>query len=85
MITQWRGIMACVNPDGSLSESAQKLLTVLAEPLTPEEISGKTGQPLFKVRSSIREMIDAELISETDGRYTTTPQGKELLSGSDNF
>ena len=72
--------MACVNPDGSLSESARKLLTVLAEPLNPEEISRKTGQPLFKVRSSLREMVDAGLISESGGRYTTTTQGKELLS-----
>ena len=72
--------MACVNPDGSLSESAQKLLTVLAEPLTPEEISQKAGQPLFKVRSSLREMTGAGLINEDGGNYTTTPAGKELLA-----
>jgi len=72
--------MACVNPDGSLSESAQKLLAVLAEPLSPEDISGKTGQPLFRVRSSLREMVEAGLVSEAGGSYTTTPAGKELLS-----
>ena len=70
--------MACVNPDGSLTESGRNLLTVLAEPLNPEEISRKTGQPLFKVRSSLREMIDAALIAEEDGRYTITAPGKKL-------
>jgi predicted transcriptional regulator len=64
--------MACVNPDGSLSESGRKLLTVLAEPLNPEEISRETEQPLFKVRSSLREMVDAGLITEEDGRYIVT-------------
>jgi len=72
--------MACVNPDGTLSESGRMLLTVLAEPLSPEEISQKAGQPLFKVRSSLREMAEAELISEAGGSYTTTPAGKELLA-----
>ena len=70
--------MACVNPDGSLTESAQNLLRVLAEPLTPEEISRKTGQPLFKVRSSLREMVDAALITEEGGRYTVTAPGQKL-------
>ena len=70
--------MACVNPDGSLSESGRKLLTALAEPLTPEEISRKTGQPLFKVRSSLREMVDAGLITEENGGYTVTEQGQQL-------
>ena len=70
--------MACVNPDGSLTESGRNLLTVLAEPLNPEEISRKTGQPLFKVRSSLREMVDAALITEEGGRYTVTAAGQNL-------
>lgn len=72
--------MACVNPDGSLSESGRKLLSVLAEPLTPDEVSRQTGQPLFKVRSSLREMVEAGLINEADGRYAVTARGKELLA-----
>ena len=70
--------MACVNPDGSLSESGRMLLTVLAEPLSPEEVSGKTGQPLFKIRSSLREMVEAGLITEEDGKYIITAEGQKL-------
>jgi len=71
--------MACVNPDGSVTESAKALLRVLDNPLTPEEISQKLGQPLFKVRSSVREMTGAELIKDEGGRYIITEKGKEKI------
>jgi len=68
--------MACVNPDGTLSESAKMLLRYLGEPLAPEEISKKVGQQLFKVRSSLREMTEAELVREDGGKYSITELGK---------
>ena len=71
--------MACVNPDGSVTESAKALLRVLDNPLTPEVISQKLGQPLFKVRSSVREMTGAELIKDEGGRYIITEKGKEKI------
>jgi len=71
--------MACVNPDGSLSPSAAALLRQAGGPLTPEEIAGRVGQPLFKVRSSIREMTDAGLLREEEGRYVITPAGEKML------
>jgi predicted transcriptional regulator len=71
--------MACVNPDGTVTESAKALLTVVQNPLTPEEISKQVGQPLFKVRSSIREMIQAELIKEEAGKYVLTEKGREKI------
>ena len=48
--------MACVNPDGTLSTSAKELLKILNSPMTAEEISQKLNGPMFKVRSSLREM-----------------------------
>lgn len=71
--------MACVNPDGSVTESAKALLCVLYNPLIPEEISQKLGQPLFRVRSSLREMSNAELIKDEGGRYIITEKGKEKI------
>lgn len=56
--------MACVNPDGTLSESARKLLEILAEPHTVEGIAAKSGQPLFKIRSSLREMMAAGYVMQ---------------------
>lgn len=71
--------MACVNPDGTVSESARALLKIVENPLTPEEISEQVGQPLFKVRSSLREMSQAELVREEEGKFTITEKGKEKI------
>jgi len=71
--------MACVNPDGSITETAKALLRVLESPLAPEEIAQKVGQPLFKVRSSLREMTGAELIKDEGGKYIVTEKGKEKI------
>ncbi len=71
--------MACINPDGTLSESAKALLSNIQDPITPEEISKKVGQPLFKVRSSLREMMAAELVREEGGQYGITEKGKEKI------
>lgn len=71
--------MPCVNPDGSITDSAKALLKVIETPLTAEEISKKVGQPLFKIRSSLREMVDAELIKEEGNKYVIAESGKEKI------
>jgi predicted transcriptional regulator len=71
--------MACVNPDGTVTDSAKALLNVIQDPLTPEDISKQLGQALFKVRSSIREMAQAELVKEEDGKYVLTEKGREKI------
>jgi len=71
--------MACVNPDGSISESARTLLKAAESPAAPEEIGNKIGQPLFKIRSSLRELSDAGLILEKDGKYSITDAGRKVI------
>jgi predicted transcriptional regulator len=71
--------MACVNPDGSISTSAKALLNIVQNPLTPEEISKQIGQPLFKVRSSLREMTQADLVKEENGKFIITEKGREKI------
>jgi predicted transcriptional regulator len=71
--------MACVNPDGSISESGRALIKAAESHVTPEEIGKKIGQPLFKIRSSLRELHDAGLIAEKDGKYSATDAGKKML------
>jgi len=71
--------MACINPDGTLTGSTRDLLRIVGKPSTPEEISGQLGQPLFKIRSSLREMVNAGLVNETGGQYTITEKGKQKL------
>ncbi|RKQ34602.1 hypothetical protein [Oceanobacillus halophilus] len=72
--------MACVNAQGELSNSAKKLLHAIeSDALTPQEISKQMGAPLFKVRSSLREMEDLEFVTVKDERYKISSKAKELL------
>jgi Sugar-specific transcriptional regulator TrmB. len=41
-----------------------------------EEIAKAAGLPLFRVRGSVRELVDAGLIESRNGTYRTTEQGK---------
>jgi predicted transcriptional regulator len=47
--------------------------------LTPEEIAGKTGQPLFRVRSGLRELKNAGFVEETEGKYSLSKDGKTAI------
>jgi predicted transcriptional regulator len=49
------------------------------ESLTPEEVSSKTGQPLFRVRSGLRELKNAGFVEEKEGKYTLSEAGKSIL------
>jgi predicted transcriptional regulator len=47
--------------------------------LTPEEVSAKTGQPLFRVRSGLRELKNAGFVEETDGKYALSKNGETTI------
>lgn len=73
--------MACVDDKGQLSISAIQLLNSITEQsLSPSEISKALELPLFRVRSSLREMKGFKLIEEHKGRYIITQKGKQLLN-----
>ena len=61
--------MACVNPDGTITASATAMLDAMKSPGTPEQIAQQTGLPLFRVRSGLRELVEAGIASECDGKY----------------
>jgi predicted transcriptional regulator len=69
--------MACVNPDGTLSPSAKALLKSLERPLGTEEIAARLGSPLFKVRSSLRELVAAGLVEVREDKYLASEEGKK--------
>lgn len=71
--------MACISAEGTLTESARKMLQALQNPATPEEVAQTTGLPLFRVRSGLREMVQAGLIEEREGRYLLTETGRQKL------
>jgi len=71
--------MPCINADGTLTSTARRVLAAVAQPLTVEGIREVTGQPLFHIRLSLREMEAAGLVTGADGCYTITPAGRERL------
>ncbi|MCB1032662.1 MAG: hypothetical protein KDD47_02380 [Acidobacteria bacterium] len=71
--------MACISSDGTLTEAARNLLAALSDPLEPEEIGRRVGQPLYRVRSSLREMSEAGLVSHAGGNYQVTDAGRQRL------
>jgi hypothetical protein len=72
--------VACIDPDGSLTNSGRRILEFLAkEPLPPDALAQATGEPLFQVRGRIREMVEAELIAEVEGNYAATEKGLGMI------
>ncbi|MFZ2055132.1 MAG: hypothetical protein WAU81_13170 [Candidatus Aminicenantales bacterium] len=69
--------MACVNPDGTISPSAKALLKSLEIPLAAEEIAARLGSPLFKVRSSLRDLVEAGLVVVQGDKYLASEEGRE--------
>jgi predicted transcriptional regulator len=47
--------------------------------LSPKEIADKTGQPLFRVRSGLRELKNAGFVEETEDKYRLSENGKKLV------
>ncbi len=72
--------MACIDANGTLTPTGYLLLKGLAEqPLPPEDIAKHLGEPIFRVRGSLRELAAAELIEEKGGLYHLTEEGKGKL------
>lgn len=71
----------CVTPDGKLSERALSLLRLLAERggLRDHEIAEALGRPLFQVRSSLRELTNANFLEKREELYYLTEKAKNYL------
>ena len=64
--------------DGKPTVSAKQILEALrVRALTPEELSEATHLPLFRIRSSLREIVQVGWVSESQGRYETTQEGMD--------
>jgi predicted transcriptional regulator len=73
--------MPCVSPDGKPTSSGMAVLQSLKNgALSPEEIANKTGQPLFRVRSGLRELKNAGFVEETEGKYVLSEAGKTTVT-----
>jgi predicted transcriptional regulator len=73
-------MMACIDPDGTLTVTGKFLLMSLADgPLPAEEIAANLKIPLFRARGSIREMAEAGVIREEGGLFHLTDEGRAKL------
>jgi predicted transcriptional regulator len=71
--------MPCVKPDGTLEPMAQAIVRVLGTPRTIEGVCEHLRLPLYRVRSTMRELVEAGLVVERDGRYGLTDKGQGRL------
>ncbi len=75
-------MMACIKPDGSLSFVAVDILSAMADrTIKPEHIRDRTEHPLYKVRSTIRELNIHGLVEKQGDEelYRMTSAGEEKL------
>lgn len=71
--------MACISPDGTLSEPARKVLRALAQEKPLEAAAAEVDVPLYRIRSSVRELVQAGFVQESGARFQTTPAGRAKL------
>lgn len=72
--------MACINPDGSITRPARAMLSAMRQPATLEQVSRDSGVPLYRVRSVIRELLDAKLAAADGEMHSVTGLGLEKLN-----
>jgi len=72
--------MPCVSPDGKPSETGiVTLKAVQAGADTPEKVQEATGNPMFKVRSGLRDLVNAGYLELKGGKYSLTETALDAL------
>lgn len=72
--------MACLPSDDILSSTGVSVLLVLTTPTTLEDLAQKTELPLFRVRGTVRRLLEAGLVHKVEERYEITPEGSKILA-----
>jgi DNA-binding IclR family transcriptional regulator len=72
--------MPCVSADGKPTKSGFATLSALKSGAsTAKTVAESTGQPLFKVRSGLRELVKAGFVKQIDKNFQLTTEGIELI------
>lgn len=71
--------MPCVKPDGTLEPMAQAIVRALSTSRTAEGVCEHLRLPLYRVRSTLRELLEAGLVAERDGVYDLTDSGRRRV------
>lgn len=62
-------MMACVNDNQTVTATMQAILQALDAPATAEQLAEKTALPLFKVRSTLRELNQRNMVKQNGDIY----------------
>lgn len=71
--------MACLPSDDILGSTGVSVLLTLTAPTTLEDVAQKTGLPLFRVRGTVRRLMEAGLTRQVEKLYEITSEGVETL------
>ena len=72
--------MPCISVDGKPTSTGMTTLKSLKDGArSPEEIARKTGQPLFRVRSGLRELKNAGFVDEESDKYRLSKTGETTI------
>ncbi len=72
--------MPCINPDGTLTDTAVALMRVIADHHSLDEVASISDIPLYLVRATARDLKDAGLAVERDNLYYLTDDGAQRLA-----
>jgi len=72
--------MPCVSADGKPTKSGVEMLSALkGGASTPDALSEATGMPMFRIRSGLRQLVNAGFVKQVDDKYQLTPEGSKLV------
>ena len=71
--------MACVNPNGQLTEAARQILAAMEKPVPLSYVAEQTGFPMYRIRSAVRELAEAGFAAEAAGDWQITGVGMAAI------
>lgn len=71
--------MVCLPSDDILGSTGVSVLLTLTTPTAIEDVAQKTGLPLFRVRGTVRRLLEAGFTQQVGQMYEITSAGIEKL------
>jgi hypothetical protein len=71
--------MACLPSDDILGSTGVSVLLTLTIATTLEDVAQQTGLPLFRVRGTVRRLLEAGFTHQVGQMFEITPAGIETL------
>ena len=71
--------MACLPSDDILGSTGVSVLLTLTIATTLEDVAQQTGLPLFRVRGTVRRLLEAGLTNQVGQMFEITPAGIATL------